>query len=297
MKEIFKRHPRYAHAPEDFASLPEDLWIRCPKCQELLYAKEHEQALKVCSKCRYHFQLDSRERIAMLLDDGSFDERDPDVRSGDPLDFQSPGRTYAEKLGEYTEEAGTREAYIYGTGTIDGQEIVIGVTEFNFCAGSMGAAVGEKVARAIELAIERRAPLVLVSSGGGARMQEGVISLMQMAKTLAALDRLNDMGLPYYSVMVDPCLGGTTASYAMMGDVNIAEPGAYIGFAGRRVIEQTMRQKLPQDAATSEFLQKHGMIDLVIPRAELSTILAKLARLYLACNPALSERRLVGQPA
>src|SRR6059058_3414413 len=147
MKEIFKRHPRYAHAPEDFSSLPDNLWVRCPRCQELLYAKEHEQALKVCSKCKYHFQLTSRERIDMLLDEDSFHERDSEVRSHDPLDFHSPGRSYAERLDEYVADAGTNEAFVYGTGRIDGQEIVIGATEFNFCGGSMGAAVGEKVTR------------------------------------------------------------------------------------------------------------------------------------------------------
>ena len=297
MKEIFKRHPRYAHAPEDFSSIPENLWTRCPKCHELLYSRELEQGLRVCSKCKYHFQLSARERIGMLLDPGTFREEGTDVRSVDPLRFHSPGRSYAEKLGEYRAEAGTSEAFVYGWGTIEEQDVVLGVTEFNFCAGSMGAAVGEKVTRAIELALKRRVPLVLVSSGGGARMQEGVISLMQMAKTLAALDRLKEEGLPYISVMVDPCLGGTTASYAMMGDVNVAEPGAYIGFAGRRVIEQTMRQKLPQDAATAEFLQQHGMVDLVVPRADLTSTLARLIRLYVTCNAALREERLVGQPA
>jgi acetyl-CoA carboxylase carboxyl transferase subunit beta len=297
MKEIFKRHPRYAHAPEDFSSIPENLWIRCPKCEELLYAKEHEQFLRVCSKCRYHFHVGARERIDMMLDPGTFREEASDIRSADPLRFHSPGLSYAERLGEYSHEAGTSEAFVYGTGKIEGQDLVLGVTEFNFCGGSMGAAVGEKVTRAIELARDLRFPLVLVSSGGGARMQEGVISLMQMAKTLAALDRLKEEGLPYFSLMVDPCLGGTTASYAMMGDVNIAEPGAYIGFAGRRVIEQTMRQKLPQDAATAEFLLQHGMVDLVVPRSDLVTTLGRLIRLYVTCNAALEEGRLVGQPA
>lgn len=297
MKEIFKRHPRYAHAPEDFTSIPDNLWVRCPRCQELLYSKEHEQAMRVCSKCKYHFQLGARERIDVTLDAGTFDEVAPHVRSGDPLHFRSPAQSYADRLPTYAEESGMSEAFIYGTGRIEGQEVVIGATDFRFCGGSMGAAVGEKVARAIELALERRLPLVLVSTGGGARMQEGVISLMQMAKTLAALDRLKEAGLPYFSVMVDPCLGGTTASYAMMGDVNIAEPGAYIGFAGRRVIEQTMRQKLPANAATAEFLVQHGMLDLVTPRADLPATLGKLIRVYLTCNTALGERHLIGQPA
>jgi acetyl-CoA carboxylase carboxyl transferase subunit beta len=219
------------------------------------------------------------------------------LRSSDPLTIHSLGEPYAAKLAQYAEQAGTNEAFIYGTGTIDGLEVVIGATEFRFCGGAMGAAFGEKVARAVELAHRRRAPLVLFSNGGGARMQEGAISLLQMAKTIAALDRFKESGLPYFSVMTDPCLGGVTASYAMLGDVNIAEPGAYIGFAGRRVIEQTMRQKLPADAATAEFLQRHGMIDLVVPRPEIPGMLARLIRMYLTCNPAAKERTLVEQRA
>lgn len=297
MKEIFKRHPRYKDAPEDFSALPENLWIRCPRCQELLYTKEQEQGLHVCSKCKYHFPVSARDRIAITLDPGSFEEHDPAVRSKDPLSFTTPSHAYGGKLRDYAEEAGANEAFVYGTGTIEGQPVVLGATEFRFCGGSMGAATGEKITRAIELALARRLPLILVSSGGGARMQEGIISLMQMAKTLAALDRLKAAALPFISVMVDPCLGGTTASYAMMGDVNIAEPGAYIGFAGKRVIEQTMRQKLPQGAATAEFLQQHGMVDLVTPRSDLPATLARLIRLYVTCNPAVEEKQLVEQPA
>jgi acetyl-CoA carboxylase carboxyl transferase subunit beta len=232
----------------------------------------------------------------MTLDEGSFVEHDAGLRSTDPIGFRSSGESYAEKLDKYTDQAGANEAFLYGTGRIEGQEVVIGVIEFKFCGGTVGAATGEKLARAVELAVERRLPLVLVSGGGGMRMQEGIISLMQMAKTLAALDRLREEGLPYISIMVDPCLGGTTASYAMMGDVNIAEPGAYIGFAGRRVIEQTMRQKLPQDAATAEFLLQHGMVDMVTQRAEISAVLARLLKIYMAANVA-RERDLVGQLA
>lgn len=296
MKEIFKRHPRYAQAPQDFEALPDNLWIRCPHCQELLYAKEYEQALRVCSKCRFHAQVSARERIAMTLDEGSFEERDRSLRSSDPIHFQNSGESYADKLTKYSEQSGADEAFLYGTGRIEGQEVVFGVIEFKFCGGTVGAATGEKMARAVELAAERHLPLVLVSGGGGMRMQEGVISLMQMAKTLAALDRLRERKIPYVSLMVDPCLGGTTASFAMMGDVTIAEPGAYIGFAGRRVIEQTMRQKLPQDAATAEFLLQHGMIDMVTPRAEIPGVLSRLLKIYTA-SPAAKERELVGQPA
>jgi acetyl-CoA carboxylase carboxyl transferase subunit beta len=296
MKEIFKRHPRYAQAPQDFEALPDNLWTRCPQCKELLYSKEHEQALYVCSKCKYHSPVSARERLAMTLDEGSFVECDAGIRSTDPIHFRSSGESYSDKLTKYTEQADANEAFIYGTGRIEGQDVVMGVIEFKFCGGTVGAATGEKLARAVDLAVERRLPLVLVSGGGGMRMQEGIISLMQMAKTLAALDRLRERGLPYISIMVDPCLGGTTASYAMMGDVNIAEPGAYIGFAGRRVIEQTMRQKLPQDAATAEFLLQHGMVDMVTQRAEIPGMLARLLKIYMAANVA-REQDLVGQPA
>lgn len=298
MKEIFKRHPRYSVAPQDFAADDKDnLWVRCPRCRELLYARELEQALRVCSKCKYHFQVPARERIALMVDAGTFDEHDTRVRSADPLCFASTGESYARKLQQYADQSGVDEAFLYGTGRIDGQEVVIGATDFRFCGGAMGAAFGEKVARAIELATQRRLPLVLVSSSGGARMQEGAISLLQMAKTLTALNRFGEAGLPYLSVMTDPCLGGVTASYAMLGDVNIAEPGAYIGFAGRRVIEQTMHQKLPQNAATAEFLQQHGMVDLVLARAEIPSVLGRLLRMYGGSAGPVKERTLVEQRA
>jgi len=297
MKEIFKRHPRYKVAPEDFSSMPDNLWVRCPRCRELLYSREHEQAMWVCSKCKYHFQITSRQRIDITLDSGTFHECDAEMQSTDPLDFHSMGDSYSDKLGQYSEKSGTREAFIYGTGTIDAQDVVLGVTEFNFGGGSMGAVFGEKVARALDLAAQRHVPLIVFSSGGGARMQEGAISLMQMAKTVAALDRFKGEGLPFFSVMTDPCLGGMTASYAMLGDVNLAEPGAYIGFAGRRVIEQTMRQKLPPNAATAEFLLEHGMIDMVVPRADLPGVLGRLIRLYVTANQAQVGRELVAQRA
>jgi acetyl-CoA carboxylase carboxyl transferase subunit beta len=297
MKEIFKRHPRYRVAPEDFSSKPDNLWVRCPNCRELLYTKEQEQTLRVCSKCKYHFQLSARERLAATLDRGTFEEHDAGLTSLDPLHFRSPGESYGEKLQQYAQRADTNEAFIYGTGQIEGQDLVVGVTEFKFAGASMGAAFGEKVARAIELAERNRVAIVIFSSGGGARMQEGTISLLQMAKTIAVLDHYKGSGLPYISVMTDPCLGGITASYAMLGDVNIAEPGAYIGFAGRRVIEQTMRQKLPADAATAEFLQDHGMVDTVVPRSEMRGVLSRLVRMYVACNPSVQERRPLEQPA
>jgi acetyl-CoA carboxylase carboxyl transferase subunit beta len=290
MKEILRRHPR--GQPE-----PDDLWVRCDRCKELLYAKELEQSFQVCSKCKYHFRIPARRRIDITLDPDSFRERDAGLRSTDPLRFTSAEESYGQKLAQYAEQTGAEEAFIYGTGRIDGQDVVMGVTEFSFAGGSMGAVFGEKLARAIELAERETLPLIVVSNSGGARMQEGAVSLLQMAKTVAALDRYKAAGLPFISVMVDPCLGGITASYAMLGDVNLAEPGAYIGFAGRRVIEQTMRQRLPQDAATAEFLLAHGMVDRVVPRPELPGILARLIRILATGNSALQEKRRVAAHA
>jgi len=188
MKEIFKRHPRYRVAPEDFTSGRDNLWVRCPRCRELLYTKEHEQGLRVCSKCKYHFPISARERIDITLDVGCFQEYDATIRSVDPLSFESGGEPYAAKLRQYAEHTGVNEAFIYGTWTIEGLDVVLGATEFRFCGGAMGAAFGEKVTRAIELANRNSIPLLLFSTSGGARMQEGAISLLQMAKTVAALD-------------------------------------------------------------------------------------------------------------
>jgi acetyl-CoA carboxylase carboxyl transferase subunit beta len=297
MKDIFKRHPRYPAQREKFESLPENLWVRCPRCQELLYSKELEENLRVCPKCKYHFGLNARERIDATLDSGSFQEYDARMRSVDPLHFRSLSDVYADKLVQYRERSGSEESFLYGRGTIDAQPLVFGVTEFKYAGGSMGAVFGEKLVRAIELATRERLPLVTVSSGGGARMQEGAISLLQMAKTVAALNVFKESGLPYISIMVDPCLGGITASYAMLGDVNMAEPGAYIGFAGRRVIEQTMREKLPQDVDTAEFLQQHGMLDLVTQRQEIPGMLTRLVRMYVAATHTASKREVVGQSA
>lgn len=297
MKDIFKRHPRYPAQREQFEALPDNLWVRCPRCEELVYSKELESNYRVCPKCKYHFSLTARERIAATLDEGTFREYDERMRSVDPLSFQSSGEIYAEKLDQYAQKSGSSESFLYGTGTIEAQQVVLGVTEFKYAGGSMGAVFGEKLVRAIELGIREGLPLVTVSTSGGARMQEGTASLMQMAKTVAALNRFKERGLPYFSIMVDPCLGGVTASFAMLGDINIAEPGAYIGFAGRRVIEQTMRQKLPQDAATSEFLLKHGMVDQVVQRQDIPALLARLVRMYVTCNAMQERRSPVGQSA
>ncbi len=286
MEKIFRRRPKYLPLPERTNDVsrrvPDNLWISCPRCHELLYAKEYEDNVKVCSKCKYHFRLSPRERLALLLDEDSFEERDANLCSADPLRFVAGEQNYAAKLDEEARKAGTPEALVYGTGTLDGLPLVVAVHNFSFIAGSMGVAVGEKVARAIDLAADSGRPLLIVSASGGARMQEGVYAVMQMAKTVAALDRLKKGRLPYLSLITDPTVGGVPASYALLGDVNIAEPGAFISFAGPRVIEQATKQKLPADVNTSEFMLAHGMIDLVVPRAELRATLATLLRLYTA---------------
>ena len=258
------------------------MWISCPRCHELLYTKEYEDTFKVCSKCRHHDRLAPHERLATLLDDGSFEELDAGLCSADPLRFTVGDQSYVDKLEEYAHKAGTREAVIYGTGAIAGQPTVVAVHNPRFIAGSMGVAVGEKVARAIDRAADQGLPLVVVAASGGARMQEGVFGLMQMAKTVAALDRLKSQRLPYIAILTDPTVGGVLASYVFRADVAIAEPGAFISFAGPRVIEQAAKKKLPDDVNTAEFMLAHGMIDLVVPRAELRTTVATLLRLLTA---------------
>ncbi len=283
MRDILRRSHR---EDERDAGAGGDLWVRCSKCKELLYRPEHEQNLWVCSKCKHHFRVAAPDRIHITADPGSFEERDADLPPMDPLHFRSGVRTYREKLEQSAAATGSPEAFLYGLARIDDSPCVLGVIEIEFIGGSMGAIVGEKVTRAIETSIATNLPLILFSSSGGARMQEGVVSLMQMAKTLARLDDLGAASVPFVSVMTDPCYGGVTASFAMLGDVNIGEPGAFIGFAGPRVIEQTTRERLPPGAAQSEFLLSHGMLDLVVPRPEMRTMLARLLRIYAARSTA-----------
>jgi len=262
--------------------LPDDIWTKCPKCNELLYNRELENNLKVCQKCGYHFRLLSAERIEYLTDEGTFQEEGTDILPLDPIGFESLGQKYITKLEETHAKSGLNEAIIYGMARIDDIPAVLAVTDFRFLGGSMGSVYGEKLARAAELAMQKKAGLVTVSSSGGARMQEGIYSLMQMAKSTAAMANLAEARLPHISVLADPCTGGVTASYATSADVVIAEPGALIGFAGPRVIEQTIKQKLPPDFQTAEFLMKHGMLDIVTPRRELRSTIAKLLTLYRA---------------
>ncbi len=281
MRELLRRrhHLPLPFGEQPHAEEPDRLWIRCPSCNEQLYAKEYVDNLRVCPKCRFHFRLSAQERLELLLDPGSFEELDHNLRGADPLSFRSEGQAYADKIAEYERKAGTPEAVLYGLGLIEEISLVIAVSSFAFQGGSMGVAMGEKIARAIDLAVSRRLPFVCVSATGGARQHEGVFALMQMAKTTAALARLGRVGMPFISLLTDPTVGGVPASYAMLGDVNMAEPGAFIGFAGPRVIEQAIRQKLPQGTATSESMLAHGMIDMVCARAELRSTIARLLRL------------------
>jgi len=258
--------------------IPEGLMNKCPKCGQIQFSKELEKNLKVCSTCGHHFRLSAAERIAMTLDEGSFVEYDADLISEDPLSF--PG--YKEKLEQQKKASGLKDAIVTGEGTIGGFPVVIGVMSFDFFTGSMGSVVGEKVTRAIERAEEKKLPLIIFSTSSGARMQESILSLMQMAKTSAALARFQNQGGLYISVMTDPTLGGVSASFASLGDIILAEPGAIIGFAGRRVIEQTIRQQLADNFQTAEFNLKHGQLDKVVHRKDMRTMLIKLLEMHCA---------------
>jgi len=261
-------------------TIPEGLWIKCEECKEIVYRKEVEQNLNVCPKCGYHFRLTAEERFEMLFDDGHYKEFATNIRSSDPLEFRDTKR-YRDRLKVYEQRVGKGDAVRVAEGRLDTMNVIIGAMEYNFMGGSMGSVVGEKITIAAEKSLEKKEPLIVVSCSGGARMQEGILSLMQMAKISAALSRLADACLPYISVLTDPTTGGVTASYAMLGDLNIAEPKALIGFAGPRVIEQTIRQKLPDGFQRSEFLVEHGMIDLITPRSELKPTIGRFLRIFM----------------
>ena len=261
----------------DRRDLPSDVFDKCTGCGEILYRERLAQNLHVCPECGFHFRISATGYLELLLDAGSFDERDAHLTSGDPLGFVDlkpyPGRLQAAR-----EKTGRNEAVLTGRGRIEGIPVAIAVMDFSFIGGSMGSVVGEKIARAGRDALERDVPLIVVSASGGARMMEGIFSLMQMAKTSSVLARIHERGLPFISLLTDPTTGGVTASYAMLGDVNVAEPGALVGFAGPRVIEETIKQELPQGFQSAEFLEEHGMVDLVVDRRELKTTLARLLR-------------------
>ncbi len=256
--------------------IPKNIVVKCPQCKNILYQRDYQRNLKVCSHCKYHFKLTAYERIELLVDTASFVEIDADIASANPLHFENQSQVYAEKLKAEQQKVHLNEAVVIGHATIEGHPFALAVMDFRFIGGSMGAAVGEKITRAIELGIARHIPVFIASASGGARMQEGIYSLMQMAKTSAALAKLGEAKLPFFSLLTDPTTGGVTASFAMLGDVIIAEPGTLVCFAGPRVIEQFMHVQLPKDAVTAEFVFQHGLIDAVVPRHELRQTLARL---------------------
>jgi acetyl-CoA carboxylase carboxyl transferase subunit beta len=276
----FKREKKSIEPSDERRVVTEGLWIKCSGCKEPLWKKDLEGNLQVCPKCGYHYKISAYERINLLMDPG-WTEHDASLHSTDPLDFKA-AKPYKESLQSLPKKVGVLEAVVTAEGTIEGLPVMLSAMEYNFIGGSMGSVVGEKITRAIERAIEYKSALVVVSCSGGARMQEGALSLMQMAKIASALAHLDRKRLPYISVLTDPTTGGVTASFAMLGDLNIAEPGALIGFAGPRVIEQTIRQKLPEGFQRSEFLLQHGMIDAIVHRKEMKSVIGKSLRFFMA---------------
>lgn len=279
LKDFFVKKKKYASIPSEQArqDVPEGIMSKCPNCKKIMYTKELMKNDKVCISCGYHYQMTSYERIESLLDEGSFIEFDKTIVSENPLGFPD----YLEKLEKDRQKTGINEAVVTGEGTIEGNRIVLAIMDSSFRMGSMGSVVGEKITRAIEKAKEEKIPFLIFTASGGARMQEGVLSLMQMAKTSSALKLFSDQGGLIISVMTHPTTGGVSASFASLGDFNFAEPGALIGFAGRRIIEQTIREELPEDFQTAEFLLKHGQLDAVIHRHELKDSLANIVDIHV----------------
>ena len=301
MRSFFHRQgkfrPKSTAETAGDAAIPEDLWVKCPSCNELIYSRELALNAQVCPKCGHHFRLGARERLELLADDGSFIEWDKGIAPEDPLEFVDPKGSYADKLRQTQRKTGETESLITGIARIDGRPVVLIVTEFAFMGASMGSVFGEKLVRAIERAEERAMPVLTVSASGGARMHEGLFSLMQMAKTVSAFARLGRAGQPHVALLTDPCYGGVTASYATVADVIVAEPKALIGFAGPRVIEQITKTKLPEGFQTAEFLLDHGMIDLIVSREELRATLATLLGHYRRAPRAAEARVPVGAGA
>jgi acetyl-CoA carboxylase carboxyl transferase subunit beta len=280
----FKKEKTPLAPPEKKSRVPEGLWTKCKECGETLYKKEVIRNLNVCPKCNYHFGLTSKEWVALLLDGGRFEQFDEGLYSNDPLEFKDT-KNYADRLRKSKQATGLTDAIFSVQGAISGIPVVLVVMEYKFIGGSMGVVVGETITRAVERALGERKALIIISRSGGARMQEGAISLMQMAKVTAALARLDRAGVPYISVLTDPTTGGVTASYAMLGDLNVAEPKALIGFAGPRVIEQTIRQPVPPGFQRSEHIVKHGMLDMIIERNEMKETLSKILRFFTDSPP------------
>ena len=280
----FKREKKPIENPtpvEERRVRTEGMWTKCGSCRAIIWKKDLEANWEVCSKCDHHFRLSARKRLELLLDDEPWTELDSELASSDPLHFTDT-KPYAQRLKDAQHKLGMKDAILTAEGHLNGRPVICCSMEFSFIGGSMGAVVGEKVARAIERSLARKIPLIIVSCSGGARMMEGVVSLMQLAKVAAALALLDEAGLPFISILTDPTTGGVTASYAMLGDLNIAEPGALIGFAGPRVIEQTIRQKLPEGFQRSEFLLQHGFLDAIVPRGELKAYISSALDFFLA---------------
>ena len=280
----FKKEKTPLAPAEKKSRMPEGLWSKCKGCSEILYKKEIVRNSNVCPKCNYHFGLSATERLAMLLDGGSYEEFDSGIRSTNPLRFKDTKR-YQDRLKTGREQTGLDDAIMTVKGTINGIPVIVAAMEYGFIGGSMGVVVGEKITRAVERALEERTALVIIARSGGARMQEGALSLMQMAKISAALARLDDAAIPYFSILTDPTTGGVTASFAMLGDLNIAEPKALIGFAGPRVIEQTIRQPVPPGSQQSEHLMEHGMLDLIVERKQMKERLGKILQFFTDSVP------------
>lgn len=278
----FKREKRPIENPtpvEERRVRTEGMWTKCSSCRAIIWKKDLETNWEVCPKCEHHFRLGARRRLELLLDEEPYVEHDANLASSDPLKF-SDTKPYAQRLKDAQHKLGMKDAILTAEGRLNGRPVICCSMEFGFIGGSMGAVVGEKVARAIERSIEQKIPLVIVSCSGGARMMEGAVSLLQLAKVSAALARLDSERIPFISVLTDPTTGGVTASFAMLGDLNVAEPGALIGFAGPRVIEQTIRQKLPEGFQTAEFLLEHGFLDAVVPRKELKPYIGQALEFF-----------------
>jgi acetyl-CoA carboxylase carboxyl transferase subunit beta len=264
---------------EKKVKVPEGLWTKCPSCGEALITKDLENNLNVCPKCAHHFRISAHQRLNLLLDDGTFREFDAGMVSIDFLDFKD-SKSYKARIDAAVAKGGSKDAIICGQGNVDGLPVEMAVFDFSFMGGSMGSVVGEKITRSIERGLENRTPVIVVSASGGARMQESILSLMQMAKTSAALAKMKKEGLPFISILTDPTTGGVTASFAMLGDVNMAEPKSLIGFAGPRVIEQTIRQKLPEGFQRAEYLLDHGMVDIIVQRRDMKPTLSRILRMF-----------------
>ncbi|HUR34343.1 MAG TPA: acetyl-CoA carboxylase, carboxyltransferase subunit beta [Vicinamibacterales bacterium] len=290
----FKKTRKPIEAKEKPSRVPEGLWVKCPGCAQAIYNKDLAANLNVCPKCAHHFRVNATERLRMLFD-GEWIEHDADLVSTDPLKFTDT-KPYTARLKAGRAATGLKDAVIVGSGTIDGIESMVAAQEYAFIGGSMGVVVGEKITRAIEKAIERRCPMIIVCCSGGARMMEGALSLMQMAKISGALARLDRARLPYIAVLTDPTTGGVSASFAMLGDLNIAEPKAQIGFAGPRIIEQTIKQTLPEGFQRSEFLIEKGMLDLVVDRREMKAVIARALRFMGAASAAAGDAAGVSAP-